>query len=156
LSILSKRIKDIQNWASTDFGQTYSKKWSQMYFPAASACYAYEPKIKDNETLCDKFKIHNWALPSLGLAIRIAWYTFDYNDATFKIRENSPLLSVTNKNGKVVFEMLKSQNDSQNNLWSVNEINSTGNVFNVPCRTGNINVKYITSEFYRSRPICSF
>lgn len=33
-------------------------------YPAASYCYAYEPTVKEGETLNDKFKIHNWYLPS--------------------------------------------------------------------------------------------
>lgn len=35
-------------------------------YPAASYCYAYEPQVAPGEELNDKFKIHNWYLPSVS------------------------------------------------------------------------------------------
>lgn len=40
------------------------------YYPAASYCYAYEPDLSD---LNNKFKKHNWYLPTFGELTRI-WY----------------------------------------------------------------------------------
>ena len=42
-----------------------------MMFPAASACYAYEPQA---EGLVDKFKKHNWFLPAPGHLSHIIYY----------------------------------------------------------------------------------
>ena len=43
-----------------------------LLYPAASACYAYEPKASG---LVDKFKRHNWFLPTTGLLARMIYYT---------------------------------------------------------------------------------
>lgn len=57
-----------------DLGQTYKAKWMQIYFPAASICYHYEPVVKDGDELADKFKQHNWFLPPHGIHCRLYWY----------------------------------------------------------------------------------
>ena len=49
-------------------------RYRQFYYPAASYCYAYEPAVGRAETLPDKFKAHNWWLPSQGELSRIYWY----------------------------------------------------------------------------------
>lgn len=49
-------------------------KWTQLYFPAASAAYAYQPQLSGSATLADKFKSHNWFLPTAGLLARCYWY----------------------------------------------------------------------------------
>ncbi len=50
-------------------------KYQQYYYPAASYCYAYEPtKLLDGEELADRFKSHNWYLPSSGELARLYWY----------------------------------------------------------------------------------
>ena len=64
-------------------------KYRQYYYPAASFCYAYEPTIlRAGEVLNDKFKAHNWYLPSSGELCRMCWYklkgyTVGTNDAIF-------------------------------------------------------------------------
>lgn len=56
-------------------GETNFAKWSQLYYPAASAAYAYQPTVlKRGELLADKFKSHNWFLPPQGLLARLYWY----------------------------------------------------------------------------------
>lgn len=62
-------------------------KYQQFYYPAASYCYAYQP-TEGVFPLADKFKVHNWYLPSLGELARIAWYnskgyTVGTEDAVF-------------------------------------------------------------------------
>lgn len=50
-------------------------KWSQVYFPASSACYAYEPtNLKEGETLSPKLRAHQWMLPAAGHLARLYWY----------------------------------------------------------------------------------
>ncbi|MBQ0120931.1 MAG: hypothetical protein KBT13_07410 [Bacteroidales bacterium] len=48
--------------------------YREFYFPAASRCYAYEPKVKAGEVLSDKFKAHRWWLPSAGELARMVWW----------------------------------------------------------------------------------
>ena len=43
-----------------------------VYYPAASYCWAYKPENVPN--LADKFKEHNWFLPAAGDAYRIMFY----------------------------------------------------------------------------------
>ena len=49
-------------------------KYQQFYYPAASKCYAYQPTVKAGEELADKFKYHNWYLPSVGELMRMYWH----------------------------------------------------------------------------------
>ena len=56
------------------FGETNKAKWSQIFYPAASAAYAYEPSVPSTVQLADRFKAHNWFLPAVGLLKRLAWY----------------------------------------------------------------------------------
>lgn len=50
-------------------------KYQQYYYPAASYCYAYQPTVlRSGEVLNDKFKKHNWYLPSEGENCRMYWY----------------------------------------------------------------------------------
>lgn len=44
-----------------------------LYWPVASYCYAYQPTVKRDETLADKFKCHMWFLPAPGDALRLSW-----------------------------------------------------------------------------------
>lgn len=46
-------------------------KYQMYYYPAASFCYAYEPNVA---VLADRFKAHNWYLPSPGELARLYWY----------------------------------------------------------------------------------
>jgi hypothetical protein len=51
-----------------------SSKYQQYYYPAASFCYAYQPKVKSGETLSPLFKTGKWFLPNLGDLGRLYWY----------------------------------------------------------------------------------
>ena len=124
---LGSLITAVREWAkSTDEGApgetVNSSKWSQLLYPAASACYAYEPtNLMDGEVLADKFKAHNWALPTDGILARMFWYTYDGKgyDSAASPKEDSPLDTVTNPKGNVVFKKI-----TTSNLWSVTELNS--------------------------------
>ena len=50
-------------------------KYRQFYYPAASYCYAYQPTyaLQPGEVLADKFKAHNWWLPTLGELGMVYW-----------------------------------------------------------------------------------
>ena len=124
---LGELITRVREWAKgTDEGQPAEtvnfNKWSQLLYPAASACYAYEPtNLKDGEVLSPKFKAHNWALPTDGILARLFWYTYDGNgDSTqATAKENSPLNTVYADNGKILFKKLTSSSH-----WSVTEYGS--------------------------------
>ena len=47
--------------------------YEAYFFPAASYCYAYEPKA-DNFALDARFRAHNWYLPATGELARISWF----------------------------------------------------------------------------------
>ena len=49
-------------------------KYQQFYYPAASKCYAYQPTVKAGEELANKFKSHNWYIPSVGELMRMYWH----------------------------------------------------------------------------------
>lgn len=54
---------------------TGADKYQQFYYPAASRCYAYEPKVtKKGIMLSEQFQAHKWHLSSPGELARIYWY----------------------------------------------------------------------------------
>jgi hypothetical protein len=94
MDVLISRMSEIREWAKgTGQGQLgdtqYGDKWSQIYYPAASACYAYEPLVEYGEQLHNRFKKHNWFLPASGLLSRIVWYLMK-QDGSNQIKEDSP------------------------------------------------------------------
>lgn len=76
LESLAELLDDITEWASGTLGEAKPNKWQQLYYPAASMAYAYQPTktLKQGEVLADKFKAHNWFLPTNGLLARIYWH----------------------------------------------------------------------------------
>ena len=66
LTDLRNKITDIMNERGTNY--------QQYYYPLASLCYAYEPTVRQGETLNPKFKAHNWYLPASGELARLYWY----------------------------------------------------------------------------------
>lgn len=70
-------------------------KYAQYYFPAASYCNAYEPKITSKETLKDELKAGNWYLPSQGEIARLCWFNLKGKDyAEWAIFSNAANLGV--------------------------------------------------------------
>lgn len=67
-------IEGIRSWAKETLQDAYPNKWSQLCYPFASACYAYEPNVQKNEILSDRFTSHNWFAPTQGILSRIYWY----------------------------------------------------------------------------------
>lgn len=74
LENLVSLIATLRNYMATEYEDDNSAKWSQIYYPAASAAYAYQPKVTGVE-LADKFRAHNWFLPANGLLMRLCWYS---------------------------------------------------------------------------------
>lgn len=75
LQDLLNAMAEVRRYAKTVMGETNSDKWSQFFYPAASMCYAYEPAVKPGEELSEKFKAHNWFLPTNGQLGRLYWYS---------------------------------------------------------------------------------
>ena len=77
LTVLCDMIRqlreDMQNYYDPQNQNPPTAKWSQIFFPAASAAYAFEPDHAGFE-LDDRFKAHNWFMPAPGLMARIYWY----------------------------------------------------------------------------------
>lgn len=66
-------LTDLINKVIQDNGNL--SKYQQYYYPAVSKCYAYQPSVKSGEVLADKFKVHNWYLPSIGELCRLYWHS---------------------------------------------------------------------------------
>jgi hypothetical protein len=79
-----------------------------FYYPAASACYAYEPLV---DNLNDKFKKHNWFLPSSGEMYRILYYYKWYdntNTTEFEDLNAFKYVLTTNFNGNMILSNISS------------------------------------------------
>jgi hypothetical protein len=63
-------LDDLSNVLLPDISSKLGVEYQAYYYPAASYCYAYSP---DCEELDDKFKTHNWYLPTYAEVAR-AWY----------------------------------------------------------------------------------
>lgn len=79
---LSKAMSALTDYTQNELKLTNYKSFEMIYFPAFSACYAYEPKVSENEQLFNGFRKHNWFLPPMGLLMRIGWYL--QNDSSYK------------------------------------------------------------------------
>ena len=121
---LAKCISAIRIWAKSEEGLNdteYGNRWSQLYYPVVSACYAYEPKdLKEGEILNPKFGKHNWFSIPGGMLARLCYYTYDYSSGSAVVRENSPMDTITDSKGKVLFKRI-----TTSFLWSVTEVSST-------------------------------
>ncbi|MGM9767471.1 MAG: hypothetical protein ACI3Z0_03270 [Candidatus Cryptobacteroides sp.] len=68
-------MAEVRRYAKEEMGESNYEKWSQFFYPAVSAAYAYQPSVKAGEVLADKFKAHNWFLPTAGQQGRLYWYS---------------------------------------------------------------------------------
>lgn len=145
-------ITRVREWASGVQGDANPNKWSQLLYPAASACYAYEPtNLAQGEVLPDRFKAHNWALPTDGMLARMFWYTYDGkgSSTTATAKTGGVLDTVTNSRGQTVFKRI-----TQSNLWSVTEFykNISWGVYFAYGNTGN----YSKGNTYVGRAVSAF
>ena len=75
LQDLFNAMAEVRRYAKVSMSEANYAKWSQFFYPSASACYAYQPSVKAGEELADKFKAHNWFAPTAGQLARLYWYT---------------------------------------------------------------------------------
>ena len=85
-SASSTELQDLNNCITT----YKSGNQHHLYYPAASACYAYEPKV---DNLDNKFKKHTWWLPTSGEILRILYYALN----------NLPEFQKPISDGKLIF-----------------------------------------------------
>ena len=57
----------------TKFGES---RYTHLYYPLVSGCYAYQPIY--NSTILEKYKAHNWFVPTAGDILRIGYYLYKY------------------------------------------------------------------------------
>ena len=133
-------MSNIKKWGDNTMPDGSPEKWTHLYFPAASVCYAYEPtSLQKEEFLTDKFKKHNWFLPAIGLLARIAIYS---NGVNYK------------KFSKAIDKGLYIPIGTKNQIWS-SIINYSDKSHYVNVETFEIGGAGKQSNF-TVRPICAF
>ena len=142
------RLKTLYASANASYGQYYG----DCYFPATSACRAYCPTKK--EGTLDKFKEHNWWLPSYGEMLRLVYYLRQYIEGN-----ENPILNPLKK--AIDSGVMKSVKTSSSYLTSSEPynnasryyyrftVNSSQNAFTGIATTGKNNNNIV-------RPICQF
>ena len=70
---LFENIEKIKTYFRDVYMDSNIDKWQTLLYPGASVAYAFEPKVSKSEILSEKFKAHNWFLPTSGLAFRLYW-----------------------------------------------------------------------------------
>ena len=153
LTELFKCMTNIREWAKSEEGLNdtqYYSRWSQLYYPAASACYAYEPKdLMDGEVLNPKFGKHNWFLVTAGMLARICYYSYDYSSGNAVVKEDSPLGTIIDSSGNTIFKRI-----TTDHMCTISEFNEL--YFTV--------IQPLIGEIYggnkgsgfRTRAICAF
>ena len=145
-------ISAIRTWAKSEEGlgeTTYWDKWSQVYYPIASACYSYEPNfLNPNEVLSEKFKKHNWFAPTIGQYARIWSYTYKSENKKAVLRENC-LLDNIMRGGLTVFKRFEG-----GYYWSITKEDGS-RICNFRVSEGSVGATY---NYQRSaiRAICAF
>ena len=139
-------LKELLIKISTDRGD----KYRQYYYPAASKCYAYQPSVKDDEVLLDKFKAHHWWLPSEGELARMYYYHSHGYDTT---KEDAKAIFANANNLGILSQFSASW------IWSSTELSAT-DVWSIEFSNGFIYDggfgAYSKFTKYPIRPICSF
>lgn len=116
-------------------------KYQGFYYPAASYCYAFEPTVKDGETLNESFKPHKWYLPTHAEVSRI-WYC----------QSKNLFATAADKNGHNFYTAMNgnywtSTESDNNKAWKL-ELGST--CWGIPKEKNSI------SEMGRVRPVARF
>jgi len=119
-----------------------NNNYREYYYPAFSYCFAYEPTVKEYETLHNKFKAHKWFLPSSGELARAIFYWLRNADASvlspFKEAKAAGLMAF-----------------SGDWYWSSTECNAS-NAWGVNGGSGVVLVSYYKLYSYIVRPVCAF
>ena len=134
-----------------------------FYYPVFSMVYAYEPVLTiKNLTLADKFKAHNWFIPSAGEALRLLYYVNTYITGKYITNENpddifKPIVNanIINVNGVSFSNIL---NNLTNEIHTSSECGDNNYITITSWNETSFNqyqsLKTITSK--RCIPICKF
>jgi hypothetical protein len=102
LDSLALLADTVRKWATDTLKDANPNKWSQLLYPGASACYAYEPKVGKGEVLSPKFTKHHWWLATEGQMARICWYT-KYGTLAKEENRGSNIFESAENNGILTF-----------------------------------------------------
>ena len=138
-----------------------------LYYPAASACFAYEPETVN---ILNKFKAHNWFLPSSGDIARICYYIYQsnsngipvetpfnsqYDSSSYKLPANA-FYNVFNKGimkvGDVKESYLSSTERDGNNMVAISMYDNSWSKYG---RMNDLTGKYTKTSYY-VLPVCVF
>jgi len=131
-----------------------TQKYGHLMYLAASKCYAYQPSVANaNEVLADKFKAHNWYLPSAGEMCRIYWHMTESCDGNKPFSDIAGFYSLyvkaddfiwtSNEYGKVEYPWFL--DTSNGKLYGDGEAN-----------IGVSFIKVLKTASHKVRPACAF
>ena len=127
---------------------TYKDAYQEIYYPAASKCYAYDPTVlktlKEGEELNDKLSIHNWFLPASGDLARLYWYHRQGYETT---KENAIFAKPKSEVNFTQFPSLSH--------WSSTEGYSNSSLY-INFNDGNLSYYYYKSNGFVVRPCVAF
>ena len=135
---------------------------SHLYYQAASTAFAYQPNASG---LLDKFKAHNWFLPSSGELLRMCYYAYQsYKDGAATATPTNSSYDGSNgdpanafytaiKDGKL--KMANLHGTTPVTLWSSTETSGEKNAITVTSNNGNCS-QTSKSAGATVRPICRF
>lgn len=138
---------------------------SHLYYLAASLCFSYEPNASG---LLDKFKAHNWFLPSSGELLRMCYYAYQsYKDGE---AQETPVNSIYDssynqpanafyraiKDGKLIMTGLYGGNPATGTkMWSSTETSGTQQAMAFMSNDGTWEQRSKSSTA-TVRPVCRF
>lgn len=129
---LSECITAVQAYFRDEYQSTNPNKWQQLLYPAASSAYAYEPIVKTKEKLSEKFVLHNWFLPPVGIIARMAWYNI--KEQRFKKVLDAGIITLDGSYSSITTETERSYhrfNISQLRIYG--QVNFYGDVVHPMC-----------------------
>jgi hypothetical protein len=150
LSMLNQFVSEAVSWdyesRSGAIAQTFG---DTLYYPAASACFAYEPNVSN---LDNKFKKYNWFLPASGDVVRILYYCYN---AKYDVSDFDDAKAFKNAIDLNVLKLQNFYDGVSNNGIVTSTESSITEFFNVISKTGkwSPNAK---SNGGIVRPICRF
>ena len=139
---LVQAMSNLEEWVKSADGLSetvYFRKWTELYFPYASICYAYQPSnLKNGETLSEKLKKHNWFAATTGLHARMVYYLYDVKNNPKKLRVDG------------IFKPLIDKGVFEPPLWEDNEAIALAG--STELNTDSFNVVYIDNGSISNSP----
>lgn len=160
---------DYAGWENSKAG-TGGTYGSHLYYPAASACFAYEPNVSN---LDNKFKKYNWFLPASGDLVRLMYYchqsvksqlgggvavdepTNSMYDSSYQYPANAFTNAINILGSKFVLSGLSGgYGGTSYSVWSSTE-NTAGNAVVIESQRGSWSNENKHNSNY-ARPVCAF